>query len=102
MRAALTLAAALALAGCEHMYGGMDAGRLADEAPATDADLVGIAKRKLMRVGRSLDELTPTIADAGDAWRVHFRPSDPAVLDGGVTVEISKKTRRATRWWADA
>lgn len=29
MRAALVIALALALAGCEHMYGGMDAGRLA-------------------------------------------------------------------------
>jgi hypothetical protein len=29
MKAALVLIAALALAGCEHMYGGMDAGRLA-------------------------------------------------------------------------
>ena len=29
MRAVLILAFALALAGCEHLYGGMDAGRLA-------------------------------------------------------------------------
>ena len=29
MRAAAILLAALALAGCEHLYGGLDAGRLA-------------------------------------------------------------------------
>lgn len=29
MRMALIIAAALALAGCEHMYGAMDAGRFA-------------------------------------------------------------------------
>ena len=29
MRVVLILAVALALAGCEHLYGGMDAGRLA-------------------------------------------------------------------------
>lgn len=29
MRAAVLIALALALAGCEHLYGGMDAGRFA-------------------------------------------------------------------------
>jgi hypothetical protein len=35
MKVVLILAFALALAGCEHMYGGMDAGRLAPLGPPT-------------------------------------------------------------------
>jgi hypothetical protein len=104
MRGVLLAIAALSLSGCDHMYGGMDAGRLTlrQGAAPSEADLIAIAAKKIEGQGRSLADMTGTVTDTGNAWRVRFGPSDPQVLDGGVTVEISKKTLRAGRLWDDA
>lgn len=103
MRMIVISAVALMLAACEHMYGGMDAGRLgptvAGEADRTG--LVRIAMRKLAR-GHVTPGGTPKVVDAGPTWRVYFSSDEPDVLDGGVTVEIDKKSRRAVRYWFDS
>jgi len=104
MRVVLLAIAALSLAGCDHMYGGMDAGRFTTGAAGriSDADLLTIAERALAKEKRSIEGMTAGVLDRGSVWVVHFQVKDPGVLDGGVAVLIDKKTRRVTGISEDA
>ncbi|MBL8555924.1 MAG: hypothetical protein JNL41_16730 [Phenylobacterium sp.] len=87
MKAAVVLAIALLLAGCEHMYGAVDAASI-------NAQLIEQARRATAGEHISVDGMTPTVLDRGRVWVIHFERPDPNVLDGGVAVLINKKTRR--------
>ncbi|WP_430423907.1 hypothetical protein [Phenylobacterium sp.] len=86
MRAALTIAVALALAGCEHMYGGMDRGRLVSTA-------VHYAEARQLQVQ---DPSSAVILDGGDTWDVNLDPPCDTCVGGPIIVWISKITGRAT------
>ncbi|WP_296596223.1 hypothetical protein [Phenylobacterium sp.] len=102
MRIGLLLAMALTLGACDHMYGAFDGGRLAARSGPTEQELVAIAAKRLAREKWSVDQMNVGVSDAGHSWRVHFRPADASVLDGGGWVDISKATRRAVRVGFDA
>ena len=71
-------------------------------AAPTHRQLISIARSYLVRQGRGRPSDPAAVGDYGSVWWVRFAPSDPHVLDGGVTVKIDKKTHRAIDWWADS
>ena len=103
MKALALALLALALAGCEHMYGGVDMGRFA--GPLTP----DLEHRIVERAARATDNRNylqegdqASVRDCGVYWCVRFGPTDPSILDGGSYVRIHKVTGVASRRSSDA
>ena len=97
MRVAVVIAIGLLVAGCEHMYGGMDRSRMSDGAPrGPDAtELLLIARAEVERQGILLEDVRPpSIIDDGARWVVVLDPPPKGWKGGGVEVEIDKTSKR--------
>jgi len=91
------LVLALALAGCEHMYGGFDRGRLVGTAQpdARDAELVAIARAEAARREIPLENIrAPVILDDGAILVVVLDPPPAGWKGGGVEVSIDRKSKQ--------
>ena len=88
MRLTAILAVALCLSGCEHMYGSIDQGRIAE-----------VARKEALRRHFSVADQVVSVSDRGEVWLVSFdNPPDPpgqTTLGGHVSVSVNKLTRRA-------
>lgn len=92
MRVALVTTLALALVGCEHMYGGLD-------SSLSDAEAVSIAQREAARRGASPDGRRAVVRRSPTGAMVYFEDPDcdAGCLDGlPIMVEIAPGTRRIT------
>ena len=97
MRGPALLALALALAGCEHMYGGLDGGRFAGSSlqEPGEAELVSIARAEAIRRSIPLKITRPPgVIDDGANWIVVLDPAPPGWKGGGTEVSIDKTSKR--------
>jgi hypothetical protein len=92
MRVAVVIALAVALAGCEHIYGGLDSG-------LSDSDAMAIARHEAARRGVPLDGRRAVVRRTATGAMVYFEDPDcdAGCLDGlPVMVEIAPRTRSVT------
>jgi len=88
------LVLALAVAGCDHMYGGLDRGRLVGISQP-DAELVAIARAEAARRDIPLENIRPPVVlDEGAMLVVVLDPPPVGWKGGGVEVSIDKKSRQ--------